>query len=82
MIFVALGNSPCQFIRLAMAVDNLPVLLGDEVIVQSGYTNFDFKNAKATRFLTHEQFVGNLKRCNTAILQGGWGGSGGISVGL
>lgn len=74
MIFVAFGNSPKQFQRLASAVDILAKSTDDIIIVQTGYTNYDYKYAYAEKFLTQELFIEYLKSCDVAILQGGWGG--------
>lgn len=74
MIFVAFGNSPKQFERLANAVDILANSIDEEIIVQTGYTKYDYKYAHATQFLTQELFIKNLTSCDVAILQGGWGG--------
>lgn len=74
MIFVAFGNSPKQFIRLAKAVDLLAKKSNEEFFVQTGFTQYEYKHAKVTNFLTQEEFTNCLKRCQVAILQGGWGG--------
>ena len=74
MIFVAFGNSPKQFERLAKAVDIRAKSIDDDVFVQTGYTKYDYKYAHATEFLTQESFINNLTSCDVAILQGGWGG--------
>ena len=74
MIFVAFGNSPKQFERLASAVDNLAKNTTEEVFVQTGYTRYNYKYVRAYEFLTQESFINHLTSCDVAILQGGWGG--------
>ena len=74
MIFVAFGNSPKQFTRLANAVDALAQVANEKIIVQTGYTKYGYKYAHATEFLTQESFIKHLTSCDVAILQGGWGG--------
>lgn len=74
MIFVSFGNSPVPFLRMAEAVDKYAAESGEEVIVQSGKTKYDFKHCIAFPFLDKDTFITNLKSCEVAILQGGWGG--------
>ena len=74
MIFVAFGNSPKPFKRLAEAVDGLAEKLEEEVIVQNGYTHYSFKYCKCIPFVNQFDYKKYLKNCSVAILQGGWGG--------
>lgn len=74
MIFVAFGNSPKPFNRLAEAVDDLAEKLEEEVIVQNGYTHYSFRYCKCIPFVNQFDYKKYLKNCSVAILQGGWGG--------
>lgn len=74
MIFVSFGNSPVPFPRMAEAVDKYAAESGEEVVVQSGKTEYDFKHCVVLSFMDKEAFITNLKNCEVAILQGGWGG--------
>lgn len=73
MIFASFGNSPVPFPRMAKAVDLFALESGEEVVVQCGKTAYDFKHCTAQPFMDKVTFMNNLKRCEVAILQGGWG---------
>lgn len=73
MIFASFGNSPVPFIRMAEAVDKYAAESGEEVVVQSGKTEYDFKHCIVYPFMDKEMFIHNLRSCEVAILQGGWG---------
>ena len=74
MIFASFGNSPVPFLRMAQAVDNYAKESGEDVVVQSGKTFYQFKYCTVQPFMDKETFLKNLKTCQVAILQGGWGG--------
>ena len=74
MIFVEFGNSPCPFPRLAAAIEKLAGDTGEEIIAQSGCTDFEFKHVKAVPFMSQDVFKYHLSSCDIAVLQGGWGG--------
>lgn len=74
MIFVSFGNVPLSFNRLAIAIDEYAFSANEKVIVQSGNTNYNFKNATATAFMNHGEFTRYLKEASVVVLQGGWGG--------
>lgn len=74
MIFASFGNSPVPFPRMAEAVERYAKESGEEVVVQSGKTEYEFKYCKVQPFMDKETFMANLKACEVAILQGGWGG--------
>lgn len=73
MIFASFGNSPLPFSRMAEVVDNYAKECGEEVVVQSGKTKYDFKYCTVYPFMNKDTFMANLKSCSIAILQGGWG---------
>lgn len=75
MIFSSFGNAPIQqsFTRMARAVDELAKDIDEEVIVQTGNTQYDFRYAKTIPFLEHEELQEMLRQATIVILQGGWG---------
>lgn len=74
MIFASFGNSPVPFPRMAKAVDEYAMESGEEVVVQSGKTEYPFKHCTVHPFMDKTAFMNHLKSCEVAILQGGWGG--------
>lgn len=73
MIFASFGNSPVAFLRMAEALEKLAQETEEEVIVQSGYTKYDYKVCHDVQFMDKNTFYDHLKKCTVAILQGGWG---------
>ena len=73
MIFASLGTMNIAFNRMAKAVDEWAAITKEEVIVQTGYTDYPYKHAKAFKFCTKEQMKGYISRADILILQGGWG---------
>lgn len=73
MIFAAFGNVPTPFNRMAKAIDELAYSINEEVIVQSGYTKYDFRYATCIPFMNQSEFFNHLKQASVVILQGGWG---------
>jgi len=73
MILASFGNSPVSFVRMAEALEKYAHTTEEEIIVQSGYTEYDYKRCKAVRFMDKETFFHYLETCTVAILQGGWG---------
>ena len=61
------------FVRMAKAVDNFAETTTDEVIVQTGHTNYDYHHAKAFAFCTKEEMKRYIESADMVILQGGWG---------
>ena len=74
MIFASFGNSPVPFLRMAEAIDKYGQTSGEQIIVQNGLTEYEFKHCTAQAFMDKETFISYLKSCDVAILQGGWGG--------
>lgn len=75
MIFVSLGTQDKSFIRLLEKVEeciNLGII-NDEVIVQSGVTNFESEKMKIYNFLSIEEFDKYMKKCDLLITHGGVG---------
>ncbi len=73
MIFASFGNSPVSFPRMAAALERLAQEINEEVIVQSGYTQYDFKFCHSVGFMDSNLFYYHLKSSTVSILQGGWG---------
>lgn len=75
MIFVSLGTQDKSFIRLLEKVEECINLgyIKDEVIVQSGTTEFKSKKMKIYNFLSIEEFDKYMKKCDLLITHGGVG---------
>ena len=52
MIFASLGTMDMAFVRMAKAIDEWAATTQEEVIVQTGYTTFNYRHAKAFDFCT------------------------------
>ena len=74
MIFVSLGTMDMPFYRMAKAVDKWAATTNEEIIVQTGYTDFEYKNvSKVFKFCTKDEMQSYIDQANILILQGGWG---------
>lgn len=74
MIFVSLGTMDMPFYRMAKAVDEWAATTNEEVVVQTGYTDYEYKNVKKVfRFCTKDEIQGYIADAKILILQGGWG---------
>lgn len=73
MIFASLGKMNMVFDRMARAVDGLAATCKEEVVVQTGYTDYEYRYAKAFRFCRRAEMTRYLKEASVVILQGGWG---------
>lgn len=73
MIFASLGTMDMPFPRMAAAVERWAEVSGEEVVVQTGYTEFDYCHANAFDFCTKEEMREYISRADILILQGGWG---------
>lgn len=74
MIFASLGTMDMAFVRMAKAIDEWAATTQEEeVIVQTGYTTFNYRHAKAFDFCTKDEMQQYIKSANILILQGGWG---------
>ena len=61
------------FTRMAKAVDEFASHCNEEVIVQTGYTDYDYKCAHAFKFCTMNEMQKYISEASILILQGGWG---------
>lgn len=73
MIFASLGTMDMPFMRMAKAVDDYAAKIDEEVIVQTGFTNYLYKYAKAFDFCTKDEMQQYIAQADVLILQGGWG---------
>ena len=73
MIFASLGTMDMPFERMAKAVDSFAATTDEEVIVQTGHTDFDYKHAKAFKFCTKPEMQDYIKDASILVFQGGWG---------
>ena len=73
MIFASLGTMDMPFRRMAKAVDEFASHCNEEVIVQTGYTDYDYQHAHAFKFCTKDEMQKYIADADILILQGGWG---------
>lgn len=73
MIFASLGTMDMPFQRMAKAVDDFASNTEEEVIVQTGFTDYEYKHAHAFKFCTKEEMLKYIDEASILILQGGWG---------
>lgn len=74
MIFVSLGTMDMPFERMAQAVDRFAATCEEEVIVQTGWTDYNYKHvAKAFKMCTKDEMAQYQKEASILIMQGGWG---------
>lgn len=73
MIFASLGTMDMPFYRMAKAVDDYAATCGEKVIVQTGYTDYDYQYAKSFKFCTKAEMQRYIAEASVLILQGGWG---------
>lgn len=74
MIFVSLGTMDMPFYRMAKAVDEWATTTDEKIVVQTGYTDYEYKNIKNIfRFCTKDEMQKYIDEAHILILQGGWG---------
>lgn len=75
MIFSSFGNAPAaqSFTRMAEAVDNLGASIDEQILVQTGNTDYEFNHVKTVKFLEHDDMLKIMQEASLVILQGGWG---------
>lgn len=73
MIFASLGTMDMPFIRMAKAIDEWAASTNEEVIVQTGYTDYPYRHAKSFKFCTKDEMQNYIEKADILILQGGWG---------
>lgn len=73
MIFVSLGTMDMPFFRMAQAVDDWAATADEPVVVQAGYTRYNFRHARSFDFCTKDEMRRYLNEASILVLQGGWG---------
>jgi len=73
MIFVTVGTHEQQFNRLLECIDNIKKdnLIDDEVIVQSGYSDYKPRYCKCKEFFSYNDMVDMVKKARIVITHGG-----------
>jgi UDP-N-acetylglucosamine transferase subunit ALG13 len=73
MIFVAFGNVPFPFARLADKIAEIADGSKEEFFVQAGYADLTFSNVRWEKFLDHSSMLACLKKAEIVISHGGYG---------
>ena len=74
MIFVTFGTMDMPFERMAYAVDQFAASCDEEVVVQTGWTRYDFKYvSKSFQMCTKDEMANYQRNASIIIMQGGWG---------
>ncbi len=73
MIFVAFGNVPLPFLRLATKIDAIARGSNEEFFVQAGHTDLSFSKVKWEKFLDHSTMFEYLRKAEIVISHGGYG---------
>lgn len=73
MIFVTVGTQKQQFIRLMKMLDNSKELEQDEIIVQSGHTQYKSSKLKQIEFISPEEIEQYIDKAEIVICHGGVG---------
>lgn len=71
MIFVTLGTFEMKFERILKEIESLDI--NDEVIIQSGYTDFKSNKYRVVKFMDKDEFKMNLDKADLIICHGGVG---------
>lgn len=73
MIFVTVGTHEQPFNRLLKVIDELKGanLIEDEVIIQSGYSDYDIKYCKNQKFFAYSEMQELIDQANMVITHGG-----------
>lgn len=75
MILFSLGTHSQEFSRMAKAADDYAAITDEKVIVQTGYTKYDFKHVKEHfDFCPKDKMEQFMDEAGILVLQGGWGG--------
>lgn len=71
MIFVTVGTHEQPFLRLVEYMDKWAELHDEEVIIQSGYTEYVAKKAQMRAFLTRDEMLEHIAKARIVISHGG-----------
>ncbi len=67
MIFVTVGSGPLDFTRLVRKMDEIARDLGEEVIIQKGFTQFETRFAKSFNFVAYKQALDFFKNAKIIV---------------
>lgn len=74
MIFCSLGTMDMPFDRMAYAIDQLAAMTDEEVVVQTGWTDYPYLHVnKCFKMCTREEMAHYQENASLLIMQGGWG---------
>jgi UDP-N-acetylglucosamine transferase subunit ALG13 len=73
MIFVAFGNVPLPFLRLAKMIAEIAAEAKEDFFVQAGHTDLSFSRVSWEKFLAHSSMLAYLKKAEVVISHGGYG---------
>lgn len=74
MIFCSLGTMDMPFERMAYAIDKFAATTDEEVVVQTGWTDYAYKHvSKWFKMCTKEEMERYQAEASLLIMQGGWG---------
>ena len=73
MIFVTVGNDFRGFDRLLKEMDEITPLLPSEILIQTGYSRYDPKNAKHFDFISMDQALEYIRNSELVVSHAGVG---------
>jgi len=73
MIFVTVGNDFRSFDRLLKEMDEMAPLIPDEILIQTGYSRYDPKNAKHFDFISMNQALEYIRNSELVVSHAGIG---------
>lgn len=73
MIFITVGTHEQQFNRLIKYIDefSLDNNIEEEIIIQSGYSDYQTKKCKTKNFLSYKEMTANVEKARIVITHGG-----------
>ena len=75
MILFSLGTHNQDFSRMAKAADDFAATAQERIVVQTGYTKYQFENVSDHfDFCSKEKMLQLMDEADILVLQGGWGG--------
>ncbi len=73
MIFVTVGNDFRGFDRLLKEMDEMAPLIPNEILIQTGYSRYDPKNAKHFDFISMNQALEYIRNSELVVSHAGIG---------
>ena len=67
MIFATVGSAPHDFSRIVKEMDNIFLEVGEEIVVQKGFTKFIPSRVKYFDFVTYEQAISYYRDAKVII---------------